>query len=34
MCGFFGYILTEKVWKGELNTKEDLENVSKKIVVY
>jgi len=32
MCGFFGYILNEKVWKGEFNTKEDLENVSKKIV--
>ena len=31
MCGFSGYVLSDKVWQNESYTKEDLENISKLI---
>ena len=32
MCGFSGYILSDKVWENENSTIEDLLNISKFIV--
>ncbi len=31
MCGFSGYVLSDKVWQNESHTKEDLANISKLI---
>ena len=31
MCGFSGYVLSDKVWQNESHTKEDLSNISKLI---
>ena len=31
MCGFVGYVLSERAWENEDNTIEDLLNVSKLI---
>ena len=32
MCGFAGYILTEKTWENRETTLVDLTNISKKIM--
>ena len=31
MCGFSGYVLSDKVWQNEAYTNEDLSNISKLI---